>query len=262
MSGYVGGVTGGPAFGWALCIALVALLGLAVGVSVWGRLGISRDLVVAALRAVVQLVAVSAVIAVVLRHVWSSVLFALAMFAVAAWTAAGRVQARRDLAWIAGSIAAGVVPVLLVIFGSGAVEFTGPAIIPIAGIVIGGAMTAHALAGRRAFAALRSDPGQVDAALALGLDRRFAIENLIGRHAFEALVPVIDQTRTVGLVALPGAFVGVLLGGGSAADAAAAQVLVLVGLLAAETATVVVSHRLIADGRILPVDVRDRLPAR
>ena len=144
-------MTGGPAFGWALCLALVVLLGLAVGAAVWGRLGISRDLVVAAVRSVVQLVAVSAVIAVVLREVWSSVLFATVMFAIAVWTAAGRVQARRDLAWVAGSIGAGVGPVLLVIFGSGAVELTGPAIIPIAGIVIGGAMTAHALAGRRAW---------------------------------------------------------------------------------------------------------------
>ena len=255
-------MTGGPAFGWALCIALVILLAIAVAVAVWGQLGISQELVVAAVRSVVQLVAVSAVIAVVLREVWSSMLFAAAMFAIATWTAAGRVQARRDLAWVAGSIGAGVVPVLLVIFGSGAVELTGPAIIPIAGIVIGGSMTALTLAGRRAFATLRSEPGQVDAALALGLDRGFAIGNLIDRHASEALVPVIDQTRTVGLVTLPGAFVGVLLGGGSAADAAAAQVLVLIGLLAAETATVVVSHRFIAQGRILPADVRDRIPAQ
>ncbi len=243
-------------------MALVVLLGLAVGAARWGRIGVSRELAIAAVRAVVQLVAVAAVITVVLERVWSSLLFAAVMFAVAVWTAAGRVGARRDLAWIGATLACGVAPVLLVIFGSGAVELTGPAIIPIAGIVIGGAMTAHSLAGRRAFASLRSDQGQVEAALALGLDRRFAISTVISPHAPDALVPVIDQTRTVGLVTLPGAFVGVLLGGGSAADAAAAQVLVLIGLLAAETMTVVVSQRMIADGRILPPDVRSRLPAR
>lgn len=46
--------------------------------------------------------------------------------------------------------------------------------------------------------------------------------------------PAMDQTRTVGLVTLPGAFVGVLSGSGDPAQAAAAQVLVLIGLLAAE----------------------------
>ena len=76
------------------------------------------------------------------------------------------------------------------------------------------------------------------------------------------MLPAIDQTRTVGLVTLPGAFVGVLLGGGSSADAAASQILVLVGLLAAETSVVVITHRLIGEGRIMPDDVRESLPAQ
>ena len=75
------------------------------------------------------------------------------------------------------------------------------------------------------------------------------------------MLPAIDQTRTVGLVTLLGAFVGVLLGGGTAGEAAASQILVLVGLLAAETSVIVVSHRFIAEGRILPSDLRDSLPA-
>lgn len=138
---------------------------------------------------------------------------------------------------------------------------TGEAIIPITGIIVGGAMTAHTLTGRRAFDALRDERGQVEAGLAVGLTRPRAIALVIERHTPEALTPALDQTRTVGLVTLPGAFVGVLLGGGSARDAAAAQLLVLVGLLAAETSVVVASHQLIARGRILPPDVRSRLPS-
>ena len=67
--------------------------------------------------------------------------------------------------------------------------------------------------------------------------------------AATALVPALDQTRTVGLVTLPGAFVGVLLGGGSALEAGAAQLLVLVGLLAAETIAVWVVTEQVARGR-------------
>ena len=51
----------------------------------------------------------------------------------------------------------------------------------------------------------------------------------------EALIPGLDQVRTAGVVTLPGAFIGVLLGGGSPAQAAAAQVLVLMGIMAAQT---------------------------
>jgi len=74
--------------------------------------------------------------------------------------------------------------------------------------------------------------------------------------AREALVPGIDQTRTVGLVTLPGAFVGVLLGGGTALEAGAAQVLVLVGLLAAQAATAAVMLHLVATRRVLRPDLQ------
>ena len=52
-------------------------------------------------------------------------------------------------------------------------------------------------------------------------------------------MPALDQTRTVGLVTLPGAFIGALLGGASAVQAARFQIVVLVGLLCAQTITVV-----------------------
>jgi putative ABC transport system permease protein len=56
-----------------------------------------------------------------------------------------------------------------------------------------------------------------------------------------ALVPALDQTRTVGLVTLPGAFIGVLLGGGSATQAGEIQILVLVGILAAQVVALIVT---------------------
>jgi putative ABC transport system permease protein len=88
-----------------------------------------------------------------------------------------------------------------------------------------------------------------------------AISEVIGRRLPEALVPALDQTRTVGLVTLPGAFVGVLLGGGTPIQAGAAQILVLLGLLAAETVTVVVAYQLMKASRLLPPDLRSRLVA-
>jgi putative ABC transport system permease protein len=61
-------------------------------------------------------------------------------------------------------------------------------------------------------------------------------------------------------VTLPGAFVGVLLGGGTPIQAGAAQLLVLVGLLATQTITVVVASRLVRSGLLLPTELRERLP--
>jgi putative ABC transport system permease protein len=56
----------------------------------------------------------------------------------------------------------------------------------------------------------------------------------------------------VGLVTLPGAYVGVLLGGGSPAAAGAAQLLVLIGLLTVEVGAVWIVTELVARGRVLP----------
>jgi ABC-type iron transport system FetAB permease component len=77
---------------------------------------------------------------------------------------------------------------------------------------------------------------------------------LVARQAATtALVPPLDQTRTVGLVTLPGAFVGVLLGGGSPLEAGAAQSLVLIGLLAAEMLAIWTITELITRGALLDV---------
>ncbi len=126
----------------------------------------------------------------------------------------------------------------------------GIAVVPVAGIVIGGAMTATSLAGRRLRDELEQRRGEVEAALSLGFLPRDAVLLVARPVAATALVPALDQTRTVGLVTLPGAFVGVLLGGGSAVQAGAAQLLVLAGLLAAEAIAVWVTVEAVARGAL------------
>jgi hypothetical protein len=59
---------------------------------------------------------------------------------------------------------------------------------------------------------------------------------------------------------LPGALVGVLRGGGTALNAGAAQVLVLIGLLAAQAITTASLLRLIATGRVVRGDLRGIYP--
>ncbi|SDU83266.1 putative ABC transport system permease protein [Microlunatus sagamiharensis] len=238
-----------------LVVALAVLTALAVVVAALSRLGTARPDAVAVARAVGQLALVSLVLTAVLGRVVWSLAFAVVMLGVAVATSARRIGAGRAWPWVLVAVASGAVPVLVVIFASGAVPWTGPAIVPMAGIVIGGCMSASSLNGRRCFAALREERDTYEGALALGLEVPVAIRLVISRHRSESLVPGLDQTRTVGLVTLPGAFVGVLLGGGSPAQAGAAQLLVLVGLLAAQTVVVVVGSWLVERGRLVPTDL-------
>lgn len=250
-----------PSPDWRLGVVLFVLVGAAVAASYLGGLGVERTQLTAAARAVLQLAVVSLVIAAVLGSVWWSLGFALLMFAVATWTSAGRIDVPLgQLPWLGASIAAGVVPVLALILGSGVVPFNGPGLIPTAGIVIGGAMTAATLSGRRAYDELESGFGAYEAGLALGLPSRDAALEVIAPTAQESLVPGLDQTRTVGLVTLPGAFVGVLLGGGTPLEAGSAQIMVLVGLMAAQAITAAALLRLVAAGRVVRVGMAGRYP--
>jgi putative ABC transport system permease protein len=245
-----------------LVVALAVLAAVAVVAAGLSRLGTARSNAVAVVRAVVQLALVALVLTAVLGRVAWSLAFAVVMLGVAVGTSARRIGAGRSWPWVLVGVASGAVPVLVVIFTSGAVPWDGAAIVPMAGIVIGGCMSASSLNGRRCFVALREERDTYEGALALGLPVRVAVRLVIGRHRAEALVPGLDQTRTVGLVTLPGAFVGVLLGGGSPAQAGAAQVLVLVGLLAAQTLVVVVQSLLIERSRLVPVDLRQVVRAQ
>ena len=56
----------------------------------------------------------------------------------------------------------------------------------------------------------------------------------------ESLIPTLDQSKSTGLVTLPGAFVGALFGGASPADAAKFQLVVLAGIALAMTVTAIV----------------------
>ncbi|WP_406689997.1 ABC transporter permease [Saccharopolyspora sp. ID03-671] len=204
----------------------------------------------AGVRGAVQLAVVSLVIAYVVRSWWLVGVFVVVMFAVAVRTAGRRITGDRTWWWAAVPIAAGVAPVVAVLVVSRAVPVTGLVLVPLVGQLIGGALTATALAGRRLLDELEQRRGEVEAALSLGLPDRDARLEIARPSAGTALVPALDQTRTVGMVTLPGAFVGMLLGGASPVQAGAVQLLVLVGLLAVEAVAIAAVLEIVARGRL------------
>ena len=204
----------------------------------------------AAVRAAVQLAAVATVLAAAMSRLWSSVLVLAVMFVVAAVTAARRSEADKGTPWLTVSLAAGMVSVIPLLLLTRVVPLNGVALVPVFGIVLGGTMTATGVAARRALDALSQRSGEVEAALSLGLSERDSRMEVIERPLRDALLPNLDQARTAGLVTLPGAFVGVLLATGSAAQAGAVQVMVLISLLLAQACGVAVTGELVARGNI------------
>lgn len=187
-----------------------------------GLTGRSREILVAGVRAAAQLAAVSLLIGWVVRSVAPLLGFVALMFAVAVWTAGRRIAANRTWRWAAVPIGPGVLPVVGALLLTGLVPVRGMALIPVAGILIGGALTATVLGGRRALDELAARRGRWRRAWP---DQDARLE-IVRPAASDALPAGLDQTRTVGLVTPPGAFVGLLLGGASPVEAGAVQLFV------------------------------------
>ncbi|MBL7490157.1 ABC transporter permease [Frankia sp. AgB1.9] len=224
-----------------LAVSLGLLLILAVAAQSYGRLRLRAAVLTAALRAVVQLAAVGLVIRSVFAAPAASVAVLAVMAAVATRTAARRLSELPGAgrAVVIASLSAAALT-LGVLFAVPALPRSPRYLVALGGIVLGGTMTACTLAGRRLLDGLRRRRDEVEAWLALGATPRQAVADIARTAASEALLPALDQTRTVGLVTLPGAFVGALLGGASPLAAARFQLVVLIALLAAETYAAVV----------------------
>ncbi len=230
-----------------VCVAMVAVAAL---VYRFARLGSWWVVPGAALRAAAQLAAVSAVLAAAMAHLWSSALVLAVMFVVATFTAVRRSDSHRGAWWLAVPLAGGLLATVPLMMLTGLVPLRGVAVVPVTGIVLGGTMTAVSLAARHALGALSAHAGEVDAARSLGLTERDSRMLVMRQAAAEALLPNVDQARTTGLVTLPGAFVGVLLSTGSAMQAGAVQLLVLVSLLVSQSCGVAMTVELVARGAL------------
>ncbi len=241
-----------------LAIGLVVLVAIALTALTIAGVAQRRSVVIASVRAVVQL----AIVALALRGVFAAPVAVIGvvalMFGVATWTAARRLRVHAGAARaVVLSCGAGAAIAISVVVGLPTLTRDVRTLVAVSGIVMGGTMTAATLTGRRLTDGLRQRRDEVEAWLSIGASTRQAVRPIARDAAFEALVPALDQTRTVGLVTLPGAFVGALLGGAGAAQAARFQIVVLVGLLCAQAVTATVLAHLLGAPATLP-ELTDR----
>jgi putative ABC transport system permease protein len=88
-------------------------------------------------------------------------------------------------------------------------------------------MPATVLAIDRATAYFTDHPGRVESLLAQGFDGRQVARFIAPLTAKTALIPQIERTKVVGLIALPGAMTGLLLAGVEPVDAVVVQLIVM-----------------------------------
>lgn len=233
-----------PSWGAVAVSGLLVLV--AIGIGSWQRLGISRDLAIAAVRALVQLVAVGAVLAWLFAN--AGLLGALVWIAVMTLVAAsesrrrGRGIPRAYLTALLG-ITVGTATTLGVLVVGGVISTEPQVIIPIGGMVVSGAMQAASLT----LASLRRSAVEnrpaIEAALSLGLPARQAFARETRAAVRTALIPTVDQTRVVGLISLPGTMTGLIIAGVDPLQAIRYQIIVMYMLLAAWAVSALVTAR-------------------
>ncbi len=230
-----------------LLLAAIATIGLT-----GFRIAQPRAALLALGRAVLQLGALSLVLTGILKDpLWVGVGLAV-MFVAAVGTAARR--SRSPCLPLAASMLLGPLIAMTIVFLTGAIEFSPRYVLAIGGIVIGNTMTIAILTQRVFRTSVLDHWDEVEGWLALGATPRQSTLDLGRRAIHTALLPSIDQTRTTGIVVLPGAFVGAIFAGASPLEAGRFQVVVLACILAAGVLTSVTLTRLGSSVAERPLD--------
>ncbi len=216
--------------------ATLVLVALAIAASVWRRADLERDIGLAVLRSFLQLTAVGYVIKAIFDSdsLWVVVLLLAVMVAVGTLTARGRAKAVPGaLSAIAVALSVAAAVTLGLVLALGVFPATPRYLVPVGGMVIGNAMTAAAVALNRLADEVHGRAGLIEASLALGATARQASAGLVTKSLRSGLIPLIDQTKTTGLVTFPGVMVGSLLAGAEPLDAVRLQLVLLWTLLGA-----------------------------
>ena len=220
---------------------VLLLTAATVALGLWYGTGLRFFPLWAIARAGIQLTIVALLLRGVLEVPWTAAAFVLLMLTTASTTSMARIGELwhgREAAVL--GVLAGALVSLAAIFLLQLADLEARYVVATGGIITGSAMSAATLAGRNFLRAARARAGEVEVWLALGAVPAAAHRD-IGREAVrESLIPTLDQSKSTGLVTLPGAFVGALFGGASPAEAAKFQLVVLAGIALAMTITAIV----------------------
>jgi putative ABC transport system permease protein len=214
--------------------ATLGLVAVAILVSLWQRMRLERGIAVAVARSFVQLIAVGFVIQLVFEgdSLLLVVLLIAAMALFGAYTARGRARSVPHAflpLLVALSLAGAVTLVLLVALGVFRPE---PRyLVPLGGMVVGNSMTAAAVALSRLGDEMSSSRLEIEATLALGATSTQAARPIVRRSLRSGVIPLIDSTKTTGVIFFPGIMVGLLVAGAAPLDAVRLQLIILYMLL-------------------------------
>ena len=204
----------------------LGLVAVAAALSLYERLNLEKDISIAVVRSFVQLAAIGYVIDYIfgLDNLGVVALLLAGMVLFAAWTSARRaVDVPNAFHIVAFAVSVTAVATLGILLALGIIPATARYLIPLGGMVIGNSMNAASLTMTRIRDDLAEQSLKVEAALALGATSRQAVSPILRTALQRALIPLIDATKTTGIIFLPGAMVGMIIAGSDPLEAPCAS---------------------------------------
>jgi putative ABC transport system permease protein len=225
----------------ALAALLVVLLARRRGIH------LEKELAIALVRGLVQIIAVGSILLLLLRAPnWTSAFLLAAMMVAAGATSARRAKGMPGAFSVSTwAIACGAGSVIAIMTWLGVIDTPITTLVPVGSMLIANAMNTNGLAMNRLRADVLAHVGEIETALALGADGKSSVAAYV-QGSFEAsLIPAIDSLRSLGIVWIPGLMAGMLLSGSRPIYAAVYQFVVLAMIFASSGLTSLVSTLLI-----------------
>lgn len=214
------------------------------------QLGLQRDMLMGAIRTFIQLSLTGYVLVFIIKrsqmHEWYWVVLALiVMLGVAVITARGRMKEPLPGKTKIFTVAITASSLVVLVYVLVAVLKIAPwadarYTLPLAGMIIGNAMTAGTLAVTRFADDLRTRRIEIEAALALGATATQAVATIRRDALRTAIIPSVNGMLVVGIVSLPGMMTGQIIAGQNPLQAVHYQVMVMYMITAAAIFTSVI----------------------
>ncbi|MBD1911942.1 iron export ABC transporter permease subunit FetB [Leptolyngbya sp. FACHB-16] len=215
--------------GWAL-----GLMVIAVGLSLWQHLGLEWKLGVATGRTIVQLLAVGYFLAVAfsIQNSWLVLAIIGVMMFTATVVARNRISRKLpQLLPLLGGVLFCTTTLTLAYVHLLVIRpqpwFDPQYLIPLAGILLGNAMNAAAIAGERLVTNLNSSQIEIETHLSLGATPAQATQQYRNDAIQAGLIPILNAMTVIGIVTLPGIITGQILAGADPFNAALYQMLIM-----------------------------------
>jgi len=221
-------------------LASLTLVILAALISRWQSLDLEKQMLVAVVRAFIQLTLIGYALTYIfdVDNPLVVLLIISIMILIAGYTSGKRAEGVPHARPVAlASISLGAALTLGLLVGLNVFEFTAQQIIPIAGMVIGNSMNVCSLVMRRIKEEINGRSLEIETALALGATKRQASDRYLKTALQSGMMPIIDSTKTVGLIQLPGAMTGMILAGAAPLEAVQLQMIVMYMLIGAAAFT-------------------------